>query len=227
MKKAYIPCKLPPETVEWAAHISLIAQANAAVARYDGILETMVNPGLLLSPLTTQEAVLSSRIEGTQATLEEVLEFEAEPGRQIDPSRHADIQEIINYRTAINRAVELLEKRPICLNLILEPHSILMDSVHGENKARGQFRKSQKMKQEVPVVTRSQYAVQAIDSLFRQPIVRTTDFITDSKIPKFTAFRILNELERKGILNVLRESKGRRAAVLMFNEVIEITENIG
>lgn len=102
-----------------------------------------------------------------------------------------------------------------------------MDSVHGENKARGQFRKSQKMKQEVPVVTRSQYAVQAIDSLFRRPIVRTTDFITDSKIPKFTAFRILNELERKGILNVLRESKGRRAAVLMFNEVIEITENIG
>lgn len=368
MKKAYIPCKLPPETVEWAAHISLIAQANAAVARYDGILETMVNPGLLLSPLTTQEAVLSSRIEGTQATLEEVLEFEAEPGRQIDPSRHADIQEIINYRTAINRAVELLEKRPICLNLILELHSILMDSVRGANKARGQFRKSQnwigpagcsieeatfippapdalmaalddwekyihseekdrlvqlaivkaqfelihpfldgngrigrmlvplflfeknilsspmfylsaylesnraqyyqalnaiseqddwngwirffltavieqakenikkarailtlyeKMKQEVPAVTRSQYAVQAIDSLFRRPIFRTTDFITDSKIPKFTAFRILNELERKGILNVLRESKGRRAAILMFNELIEITENIG
>jgi len=143
MPEPYRPKKLPLTDIDWLAHIPAIAKANAALARYDGILETMVNPALLLSPLTTQEAVLSSRIEGTQATLEEVLEFEADPTRKIESVKYADIQEIINYRTAINKAVELLEKKPLCLNLILELHNILMDSVRGANKARGQFRRTQ------------------------------------------------------------------------------------
>jgi Fic family protein len=143
MKKPYIPEKLPPAHIDWVSHVPSIAKANAALARYDGILETMVNPVLLLSPLTTQEAVLSSRIEGTQATLEEVLEFETDPTRKIEPAKHADIHEIINYRTAINKAVELLDKKPLCLNLILELHNILMDGVRGANKARGQFRRTQ------------------------------------------------------------------------------------
>jgi hypothetical protein len=82
------------------------------------------------------------------------------------------------------------------------------------------------MKQDVPGITRSQYAIQAIDALFRRPIFRSTDFITDSKIPKHTAFRILNELQSKGIVNVLREGKGRRAAILVFAELLEITEEL-
>jgi len=143
MRKPYSPRPLPLDSIDWASHVSLIAQANAALARFAGILETMVNPALLLSPLTTQEAVLSSRIEGTQATLEEVLEFEADQAHKIEPAKHADIQEIINYRTAINKAVELLNKKPLCLNLILELHNSLMDSVRGANKARGQFRRTQ------------------------------------------------------------------------------------
>ena len=67
----------PPEKLEWERLIPLIGPANAAVARYDGILSAIPNAHVLLSPLTTQEAVLSSRIEGTQATMGEVLEFEA------------------------------------------------------------------------------------------------------------------------------------------------------
>jgi Fic family protein len=69
----YIPEKLPLISIRWEEHIPLIGKANAALARYDGILQSIVNPAVMLSPLTTQEAVLSSRIEGTQATLEEVL----------------------------------------------------------------------------------------------------------------------------------------------------------
>ncbi len=65
----------------------LIGQANAALARYDGMLESMVNPAVLLSPLTMQEAVLSSRIEGTQASIEEVLEYEADPTGKLEPAR--------------------------------------------------------------------------------------------------------------------------------------------
>ncbi len=66
----YIPDRLPLDTINWEMHVSLIGKANAALARYDGILLGIVNPQILLSPLTTREAVLSSRIEGTQASLE-------------------------------------------------------------------------------------------------------------------------------------------------------------
>jgi Fic family protein len=139
----YIPDTLPLDSIDWAAHVSLIGQANAALARYDGMLQGIVNPRLFLSPLTTQEAVLSSRIEGTQASMEEVLEYEADPREEVEPSKYADIQEIINYRRAMGQAVESLEKRPLCLNLIKELHAILLDSVRGRNMAPGQFRRIQ------------------------------------------------------------------------------------
>jgi len=143
MRQPYKPQKLPLDSIDWGSLVDLIARANAALARYDGMLETMVNPTLLLSPLTTQEAVLSSRIEGTQATLEEVLEFEADPTRKIEPSKYADIQEIINYSKAMQHAVTLLKTKALCLNLIKELHAILLDSVRGANKARGEFRRIQ------------------------------------------------------------------------------------
>ena len=97
----------------------------------------------MLSPLFTQEATLSSQIEGTQATVREVLEFEADPHEKMEPAKRSDIQEIINYRTALNRAVEDLDKRPLCLNLIRDLHAILMDSVRGRNSAPGEFRRIQ------------------------------------------------------------------------------------
>ena len=85
---------------------------------------------------------MSSRIEGTQATLGEVLKFEAgeEPQQE---SKRLDIQEIINYRHALRVAEEELNRRPFNLNLLLQLHGILLDSVRGRNKARGQFRKVQ------------------------------------------------------------------------------------
>ena len=90
--------KFPPSNIEWSRLIPLLGPANAALARYDGILVAIPNAALLLSPLMTQEAVLSSRIEGTQATMGEVLEFEAEKdARNITKEKQADINEIINY----------------------------------------------------------------------------------------------------------------------------------
>lgn len=139
----YIPDTFPLESIDWGMHVSLIGRANAALARFDGMLQTVVNPDVLLSPLTTQEAVLSSRIEGTEATMEEVLEYEANPGGQIGEEHRADIQEIINYRKATRYAVEALEKKPLHLNLILSLHEVLLDSVRGRNKAPGSFRRVQ------------------------------------------------------------------------------------
>ena len=70
--------QFPPTNIDWSKLIPLIGPASAALARYDGTLSVIPNAAVLLSPLTTQEAVLSSGIEGTQATMGEVLEYEAE-----------------------------------------------------------------------------------------------------------------------------------------------------
>ena len=141
--KPFVPDELPLANINWVSHVNSIGKAQAALARYDGMLQGIVNPSLLLTPLTTQEAVLSSRIEGTLATMEEVLEFDAEPNEKLAPGKQADIQEIINYRNAISYAIAELEKRPLSLNMIKEIHAILLDSVRGRNKARGEFRRIQ------------------------------------------------------------------------------------
>ncbi|MBI4744095.1 MAG: Fic family protein [Actinobacteria bacterium] len=141
--RPYIPEQLPLQNLDWVRFVSLIGKANAELARYDGILQGIINPQVLLSPLTTKEAVLSSRIEGTQATLEEVLEFEASPHTDIQTEKQKDIQEIINYRRAIRFAVDWLNAKPITLNMTKEVHGILLDSVRGKDKGRGKFRATQ------------------------------------------------------------------------------------
>jgi len=92
--------KFPPKNIDWLRLIPLIGPANAALARYDGTLAAAIpNLSILLAPLTTQEAVLSSKIEGTQATMGEVLEFEAEGDSKDLPQRKkADINQVLHCR---------------------------------------------------------------------------------------------------------------------------------
>ena len=115
--------------------------ANAELARYDGILQGIVNPQVLLSPLTTQEAVLSSKIEGTQTSLEEVLEYDA--AQEAAPERQDDLREVLNYRRAMGEAVKYLERRPVCLDLLKKIHHTLMEDVRGQDRGRGRFRSVQ------------------------------------------------------------------------------------
>ena len=136
------PQQLPIDDIPWDALIPLIGRANRSLAYYDGILYGLANPDVLLSPLTTREAVLSSKIEGTQATLGEVLKFEA-GAVPSEESRVRDIEEIMNYRRAMRRAEEELKARPFSLNLLKELHAMLLDNVRGKFKARGQFRTTQ------------------------------------------------------------------------------------
>lgn len=137
----YSPEILPLKAVDWERHVTNIAHANSHLARFDGILQTIPNPELLLAPIMTQEAVLSSRIEGTQATLEDILEYDAEP---TENSRNfQDIQEVDNYRKSLQFAVGKLDRTPLTLNLIREMHKILLDGVRGNNKRRGEFRTTQ------------------------------------------------------------------------------------
>ncbi len=140
--KPFTPQALPITDLDWEPLIPLIGRANRSLAYYDGILQGIKNPDLLLSPLTTQEAVLSSKIEGTQATLGDVLKFEAgeEPKEE---GRRQDIQEIMNYRKALRLVEKEVEKRPFGLNLLKKLHSVLLDSVRGRDKGRGEFRRTQ------------------------------------------------------------------------------------
>lgn len=142
MNAPFIPETLPIKGLNWDSLIPLIGHANRAIAQYDGILYGLRNPAALLSPLTTQEAVLSSRIEGTQATLGEVLKFEA--GEEVkEDAKRQDIHEIMNYRRALRVAEKELHKKPFNLNLLLQLHGILLDSVRGQDKGRGRFRADQ------------------------------------------------------------------------------------
>ncbi|MEN6371994.1 MAG: Fic/DOC family N-terminal domain-containing protein [Armatimonadota bacterium] len=142
----YVPEKLPlPQgSIDWAEHVTLIGKSNAALARYDGILQAVINPQVLLSPLMTQEAVVSSKIEGTVTSMEEVLQFEINPSVGTTPRKHDELHEVINYRQAIKMAVGDMNKRPICLNLVLDLHSILLSgSVRGQESRPGEIRRTQ------------------------------------------------------------------------------------
>ena len=132
------PPTLPVAHLDWRRLLPLAGKANAALARYDGMLQTLPNPAVLLSPITANEAVLSSRIEGTQATLEEVLQQDA--GIEQALARHADIEEIANYRAAMRDAEQALAHRPLSLSLIKGVHQRLMQGVRGHDKMPGNFR---------------------------------------------------------------------------------------
>ena len=141
--KPYIPDTLPFANLDYKRLISKVGEANSSLARYDGLLQAVINPEILLSPLTTREAVLSSKIEGTQATVDEVLQHQA--GMLVkDENKEKDIQEISNYRSTLILAEKELEKKPITLFLIRQMHGELMTSVRGEIKEPGKFREIQK-----------------------------------------------------------------------------------
>jgi len=361
--KPYIPQKLPLDSLQWDKFITLIGEASSELGRYDGTLQAMINPLVLLSPLTIQEAVLSSKIEGTETTLEQVMEHRALP--KVKDAKTEDILEVINYQQALLYAEDSLKTKPISLNLIKEIHYRLLASVRGRDKARGEFRKIQNfvgkhgapieqasyvppppevlmeyldnfekyihyeerdrlvqlaivhaqfeiihpfldgngrvgriliplflveknllstptfyisayleanrdtyyerlngisknndwgswvsffltgvieqarangetakailalydmMKREIANVIKSQYSIQVLDALFELPIFSTTEFIQRSSIPKASAMRILNTLRREGIIEVMREGKGNRPAVMLFSKLLSIVE---
>jgi Fic family protein len=141
--KPYEPTSLPlpTETLDLRRLITPAGAANAELGRYDGLLQGIVNPAIMLSPLTVEEAVLSSRLEGTQATVDDVYEHEA--GIEKDAEKKHDVQEVINYRTALRLAQEHLQEYPITLSFVLGLHKLLLSSVRGKDKSPGSFREVQ------------------------------------------------------------------------------------
>jgi Fic family protein len=358
----------PPKTMDWESLIPLIGPSSAAIARYDGTIAAIPEPTVLLSPLITREAVLSSRIEGTQATMGEVLEFEADYKRkELPKERQDDIHEVLNYRKAMRLAEEMLVKLPLSLRVIRKVHRELLEGVRGENKAPGRLRKIPnwigppgctieqarfvpisaeklpdavskwerylhssakdiliqlavahvefealhpfldgngrlgrmliplflwqkqlirqpmfyisayfeanrdeyyerltavsrdgdwtgwclfflkavqhqaeenqrkaseilnlyaELKPKIAELTRSQYAIHALDWMFAHPIFRSTDFIKSAGIPKATANRILAILKNESVIGEMESGSGRRATVYAFSQLLLIAEGL-
>lgn len=136
---AFIPAPLPPRIDYDPALVLSLSRADAAVSELSGIGRQIPNPHLLISPYIRREAVLSSRIEGTRATLSDLLIDEA-AGR---PSADLDILEVRNYVKSLEHGMQRLHTLPLSLRLVRELHEHLMDGVRGEYATPGEFRRSQ------------------------------------------------------------------------------------
>ena len=142
-KKSPFDLPLLPPPIDLIPLVPEIGKANYRLGRLNGLVFTLPNPDLLITPLVTKEAVLSSKIEGTQASLEDVFQYEAAQLKSENNDAERDIREIINYRKALKVALSDIKKRPIGENLIKKMHSILLNSVRGAAKDRGNFRRTQ------------------------------------------------------------------------------------
>src|SRR6266446_513426 len=140
--KAFLPKPLPPEPpiAFDGEFMALLSKADLALGRLDGMTLTLPNPDMFVFMYVRQEAVLSSQIEGTQASLIDVLEYENDLLGAKNPQ---DLEEVFNYIAAMNMGLDRLKALPLSLRLIREIHERLMQGVRGQNRSPGEFRTSQ------------------------------------------------------------------------------------
>ena len=140
--RAFMPEPLPPNPpITWDGEMQrLLSDADRDLARLDALATLLPNPDLFVAMYVKQEAVLSSQIEGTQSTLEDVLAFEAEHATDREPH---DVAEVVNYVRAMNYGIRRLDELPLSLRLIKEIHAELMRGVRGQERTPGEFRTSQ------------------------------------------------------------------------------------
>jgi len=139
---AFIPAPLPPEPpIQMDEALNrLLSDADRALGRLDGATSILPNPDLFVAMYVRQEAVLSSQIEGTQSTLEDVLQYEIDVKGQ---ERFKDVREVVNYVNAMNYGLKRLQDFPLCLRLLREIHAELLKDVRGSDRTPGEFRTSQ------------------------------------------------------------------------------------
>lgn len=140
--RAFIPSPLPPEPpIKLEGDLqNLLSQADRALGRLDGSIQTLPHPDLFVAMYVRKEAVLSSQIEGTQSSLQDVLVAEA---RVLSSKRPSDVGEIFNYVGAMNYGLERLQNLPISIRLIREIHAKLLTGTRGQHMTPGELRNSQ------------------------------------------------------------------------------------
>ena len=137
--QSFLPAPLPPNPpIELDAEtIGLLIKANKQLALLEGLATRIPNVSLFVSMYVRKEALMSSQIEGTQATLEDVLD------PLLDENSNRDVADVINYIKATDYAIARRRELPLCNRLIKETHSVLMQGVRGQEKNPGEFRTSQ------------------------------------------------------------------------------------
>lgn len=138
--RAFVPTPLPPKLGWLPELVAAVADAGHLLGRLAGEGGRLPNPHLLIRPFVRREAVLSSKIEGTQATLGELLAVEAGAAVERAPD---DLKEVSNYVVALEKGVTRLDKLPLSLRLVKELHHTLMKGVRGDSAAPGEFRRIQ------------------------------------------------------------------------------------
>jgi Fic family protein len=139
--KAFIPTDLPPEPpirIEGDMQ-SLLTDANIAIGKLDTMGYLAPNLNHIIAMYVRKEALLSSQIEGTQASFEDIFEYE----NQIPVKNVNDVEEVVNYIKALNYGMQRLNDFPMSIRLIKEIHAILLEGVRGKDKTPGEFKKSQ------------------------------------------------------------------------------------
>jgi cell filamentation protein, protein adenylyltransferase len=143
---AFVPNPLPPELFLDAELVRTLSEADRALGELAGLGRTISNPTLLIRPFIHREAVLSSRIEGTQADLTDLYAYEAGQlalSGMKPPPPESDVREVLNYVYALEYGLQRLETLPVSLRLIRELHERLMTGVRGDRATLGEFRRSQ------------------------------------------------------------------------------------
>ena len=137
--KSFVPKKLPPDPMinMDLEMLKLLSDADRKLGRLDGITQILPNPELFVAMYVQKEAVLSSQIEGTQASLTDVLDIGS------DSSKDTEIQDVVNYVSAMKYGLARLRSFPLCLRLIREIHAVLLEKGRGSNRNPGEFRTSQ------------------------------------------------------------------------------------
>jgi len=140
--RAFIPTPLPPDPpIQINQELAeALSQADLAVGRLDGASGILPNPDLFVGMYVRREAVLSSQIEGTQASLVDLLDYEVDAQT---PRTPRDVEEVVNYVKAMNYGLQRLSELPLSLRLLREIHGTLMAGVRGQEREPGQFRRSQ------------------------------------------------------------------------------------
>ena len=137
--KSFVPTPLPPKpSIELTEDmINLLIKANSQLAVLESIATRIPNVDLFVSMYVRKEALMSSQIEGTQATLEDVLD------PMIEANTNRNVADVVNYIKATEFAIKRLNELPLCNRLIKETHAVLMEGVRGQEKSPGEFRRSQ------------------------------------------------------------------------------------
>lgn len=187
--RAFVPDPLPPE-IQWTPRlVRALSEADQLVGRLAGEGRRLPNPHLLIRPFVRREAVLSSRIEGTQATLGELLAAEAGAHVQRSPD---DLREVGNYVVALERGVAQFGSGPLSLERVLELHAVLMKGVRGGYAAPGRIRSEQ-----VWIGPRGCTAAQATyvpppPAKILPCLERWAEFLTDQTLPPLVQAALLH-----------------------------------